>query len=106
MKNVHIAKKKRSSTEDKFKALQGIERWQIVAKSIVAQKYGVSRNTIFTWLLPANKGKIMAAFSNGTIDLKRNNVKAGKHENLDKTVFKWFMSTRLNNILVSNMQMI
>ena len=91
-------KKKRTSIEDKFKALQEIESGQ--PKSLVAQKYNVPRNTISTWLLPANKEKIMAAFSSGTISLKRKNVKAGKHENLDKAVFKWFMSARSNNIPV------
>ena len=35
-------------------------------------------------LLPANKEKIMASFSSGTTDLKRRNVKAGKHEDLGK----------------------
>ena len=32
----------------------------------------------------------MAAFSSGTINLKRKSVKAGKYEELDKAVFKWF----------------
>ena len=42
----------------------------------------------------------MAAFSPGTINLKRNNVKARKCEELDKAVFKWFMSARSSNIPV------
>ena len=61
------------------------------------------RNTIFAWLLSANKKKIMAAFSSGIINLKRKNVKAGKYEELDKAIFKWFMSARsrhTTNILV------
>ena len=33
--------------------------------------------------------------------LKRKNVKAGKLKDLDKAVFKWFMSARLNNTPVS-----
>lgn len=94
-------KKKRTSIKDKFKALQEIESGQ--PKSLVAQKYNVPRNTISTWLLPANKEKIMAAFSSGTISLKRKNLKAGKHDNLDKAVFKWFMSARSNNIPVSGL---
>ena len=52
--------KKRTSIEEKFKALQDIESGQL--KSLVAQKYGVPRSTISTWLLPANKEKIMVAF--------------------------------------------
>ena len=77
---------KRTSIEEKFKALQDIESDQL--KSLVAQKYGVPKSTIITWLLPTNKKKIMTAFSSGKINLKRNNIKAGKYESLDKAVFK------------------
>ena len=59
------------------------------------------RNTISTWLLLANKEKVMTAFSSGTINLERMSVKAGKYEKLDKAVFKWFMFARLSNIRVS-----
>ena len=76
---------KRTSIEDKFKALQEIESGQ--PKSLVAQKYGVPRNTIFTWLLPANKEKIMAVFSSGMTNLKRKNIR-GKYEDLGKAVLK------------------
>ena len=83
----HLSQQKKiTSTEDKFKALNEIEN--IKPKSLVAGKYGVPRNTISTWLLPANKEKIMAVFSSRTINLKRKNVKAGKYELLDKDVFK------------------
>ena len=67
-------------------------------KSLVAEKYSLAKNTISTWLLPANKEKIMAAFSSGIINLKRKNVKAGKYEELDKAIFKWFMSARSSDI--------
>ena len=69
--------------------LQDIDSRQL--KSSVAQKYGVPRSNISTWLLPANKKKIMAVFLSGKINLKRKNMKAGKYESLDKAVFKWFM---------------
>ena len=75
MKNL-TQKKKRTSIEEKFKALEDIESGQF--KSVVAQKYSVPRSTISTWLLPANKEKIMAAFSYEKINLKRKNMKAGK----------------------------
>ena len=93
--------KKRTFIEQKFKALQDIESGQL--KPLVAQKYGVPWSTISTWLLPANKEKIIAAFSSGKINLKRKNMKAGKYESLDKAVFKWFMSARLNSIPVSGL---
>ena len=40
----------------------------------------------------------MAAFSSGIINLKRKNVKAGKYDELDKAIFKWFMSARSSDI--------
>ena len=69
VKETSSQQKKRTSTEDKFNALQEIESGQ--PKSLVAQKYGVPRNTISPWILPQNKEKIMAAFSYGTTNLKR-----------------------------------
>ena len=54
-------------------------------------------------LLSANKEKTMTAFSSRTINLKRKNVKAEKHEDLDKVVFSRFMSARSNNIPVSRL---
>ena len=93
--------KKRTSIEDKFKALQEIESGQL--KSLVAQKYGVLKRTIPTWPLPVDKEKVIAAFSLGMIILKRKNGKAGKYEDLDKAVFKWLMSARSNKITVSGL---
>ena len=45
----------------------------------------------------------MDAFSSVMINLKKKNVKAGKHDDLDKAVFKRFMSVRLNNIPISGL---
>lgn len=84
--DVHVAKEKRTFIEDKFRALQETESGQ--TKSLVAQKYKVLRSTISTWFLPANKDQITTAFSFGAIHFKGNNVKAGKHENLEKAFSK------------------
>ena len=59
------------------------------------------RNIISTWLLLANKEEIIAAFSSGTINLKSEDVKVGKHDDLDKAVCKWLMSAGSNIIFVS-----
>ena len=45
----------------------------------------------------------MAAFSSGTISLRRKNIKARKHEDWDKAISKWFMSAISNNITVSGL---
>ena len=70
-------------------------------KSLGAQKYAVPRSIISTWLLPASKEKIMAAFSSGKFNLKRKNMKVGKYNSLDKAVFKWFMPARSSSVPVS-----
>ena len=44
----------------------------------------------------------MTTFSSGMINLKRNNVKAGIHEDLGKAVFEWFMSAKWNKIPAVN----
>ena len=93
-KDVCIANEKTASIEDKFKALQETESGQ--PKSLVAQKYGVPRKTISTWLLPGNKERIIAAFFSGKINLKRKKVKVEKYEDLGKAIFNWFMTARSN----------
>ena len=45
----------------------------------------------------------MAKFCCGTINLKKKSVKAEKCEDMNKAVFKWFMSTRSNNTTVSGL---
>ena len=92
--------KKWTPIEGKFKVLKQIENEQ--PKSIVAWLFGVPRNTISTWPLPANKEKLVAAFSPG-INLKWKNFKTGKYRKLDKAVFKWFMSTRSSDITLSGL---
>ena len=94
-------KKKRTSIGEKFKALEDIESGQF--KSLVAQKCGVPRSTLSILLLPANKEKIMAAFSSEKINLKRKNMKAGKYESLHKAIFKQLMSARSNSLPVSGL---
>ena len=66
-------------------------------KSLVAGKYGLTRNTLSTRFLPANKVDIIAAFSSETINKDRKNAKAGKYADLNKAFFKWFMPARSSN---------
>ena len=49
-------KRKRLSLVEKYKAITELESGTKPSK--VAEKYGVPRNTISTWLLPENKEKI------------------------------------------------
>ena len=55
--------------------------------SEVAEKYGASRNTISTWLLPGNEEKIKSAFQSGKVSAKRKNVRVDQNEDLGKALF-------------------
>ena len=50
----------------KYKALQDISSGR--PKKFVAEKYGVPKNTISTWL--ANREKILAAYESGGVNPK------------------------------------
>ena len=45
----------------------------------------------------------MTVVSFGLTNLKRNNIKLGKHDDLKKAVFKCFMITRSNKILLNGL---
>ena len=64
----------------------------------VAEKYGVLRNTISTWLLTGNKEKIKVAFQSIEVSTKRKNVRVGQNENLEKELFDWFKRMRMDNL--------
>ena len=65
----------------------------------VVEKYGVSRNTRSTWLLPVNKEKSKGAFQSGEVSTKRKNVRVRQNENLEKTLFDWLKLTNSETIL-------
>eukprot|EP00794_Sanderia_malayensis_P019313 gene19313-biopygen16194 len=68
-------------------------------KKSVAEKYGVPRNTVSTWL--ASREKIVAAYESGGVNPKRQKMRKADNENLDKAVYAWFQNTRANNVPVS-----
>ena len=65
----------------------------------VAVKYGVPRNTVSTWL--KNKEKLVSAFESGKTP-NRLKLKTAENGNLDKCIYKWFLSAREQNVPVND----
>ena len=61
----------------------------------VAAKYNVPKNTWSTWV--KNKKKFFDALKKGT-DVKRQKLKSGNHELVDKAIFNWFLNMRSQNV--------
>ena len=60
-----------------------------MSNKYVAAKYGVPKNTLYTWV--KSKEKLFAALENGN-NIKRQKLRTGDQEALDTVVFKWFLS--------------
>lgn len=87
-------KQKNRITKENFKALQVIQIGQ--PKSLVAEKYGKPQNTnLSMFSTKKSKEKIMTTFSSGLIHLKREDMKLGKYDDLDKAVLVRLSSSGL-----------
>lgn len=75
------------SLQDKYEALKKIDR--CIPKKDVAVEFKVPRNTLPAWV--KNKEKIVKAFESGNRPTTQK-LKASGYENLDKAVYKWFVS--------------
>ena len=62
----------------------------------VAEKYGVPRNTISTWV----KNKLMCFAALEQSSNKRKQLRSSDYERVDHVIFKWFLSKRSQNILI------
>ena len=78
-------KRQRLLLSEKYKVITKVESGTKLSK--VADKYGVPRNTISTWLLPGNKEKNKSAFQSGEVSTKRKNVRVKQNENFEKALF-------------------
>ena len=65
----------------------------------VAEKHGVKKNTISTWI--ADKRKIFEAYESGQVNSSRKKLKKSANKDLDEAVFTWFKNARLNNVPVN-----
>ena len=80
------------SLGEKCQALRDLEKG--LCNKDVAEKYGVPRNTISTWV--KDKSKYFAALEQSPN--KRKILRSSDYERVDHAVFKWFLSKRSQNI--------
>ena len=77
---------------EKYQALRDLEN--SISNKNVAEKYGVPKNTVSTWL--KNKEKLFTALEKSLN--KRKKVRESNYPDIDNVVFKWFLSQRGKSI--------
>ena len=77
---------------EKWQALRDLENG--ISNKNVAEKYGVPKNTVLTWL--ENKEKLFNALEKSSN--KRKKVRESNYPDIDNVVFKWFLSQRGKSI--------
>ena len=85
------------SIKDGHAALKEVEEGS--PKSQVAMKYGIPKNTLSTWI--KNKEKIFESMKTQASKSKRRRFKQGTFANLDDLIFKWLLTVRSRNVVVS-----
>ena len=83
--------------KEKYAALKEVEDGS--SKSQVAMKYGVPKNTLSTWI--KNKERIFESMKTQGNKTKRMRLKEGTFAKLDKLIFKWLLTVRSRNVVVS-----
>ena len=61
-------------------------------KKRVAKKYGVSWNTVSTWV--KNKKKLLTSLNKKGTNSKRQKLRSGDFKKVDKIVYTWFIRKR------------
>ncbi len=89
-------KLKNKSRIVKYDALLDLEKGE--SNKSVAEKYGVPKNTLSTWV--KNKEKIKKAVNEGR-NLQRQKMRHADNDNLDKALMKWFSTRRNENIPIN-----
>ena len=95
-----VAAKRKLSTKlikEKYAALKEVEGGS--SKSQVAMKYGVPKNTLSTWI--KNKERIFESMKTQGNKTKRMRLKEGTFAKLDELIFKWLLTVRSRNVVVS-----
>ena len=76
--------------KEKYLALQDLEK--VITKRNVAEKFRVPQNTLTYWI--KHKEDIFRKYESYHFGAKRQKLSVGKHESVDKAVYKWFMKAR------------
>ena len=84
--------------KEKYLALKELEE-KGITKTSIAEKYGVPPSTLTYWV--KNKEDIISSYESGKYGAKRQKLSSGKHDQIDKAVYKWFMNARERNVPIS-----
>ena len=84
------------SLREKCQALKDLEKG--MSNKDVAAKYNVPKNTLSTWV--KNKEKLLSSLEKGS-NVKRQKLRTGNFELVDKAILKWFKSMRSQNVPLS-----
>ena len=92
-----------SAVKRKLKNTKLIQKYQIIRQiekgmpnKEASVKFGVLKNTIFTWM--KNKDKLFEGLEQSSSDTKK--MRGCDYEQVDKAVFKWFSLQRSQNVLI------
>ena len=86
--------------KEKYQALKELEE-KGTTKTRIAEKYGVPPNTLTYWI--KNKNAIISKYESGQYGAKRQKLCTGRHNDIDKAVYKWFMNARERNVPISGL---
>ena len=80
--------------KEKYTALIDLEKG--LSKKAISEKFNVPKNTLTYWI--RNKHDIIQKYETGQLGAKRQKLSVGKHDSIDKAVYKWFMNARERNV--------
>ena len=61
-----------------------------------AEKFSVPQNTLTYWI--KHKEEIISKYESDWFWAKRQKLRVGKHDSIDKAVYKWFLNARERNV--------
>ena len=70
--------------KEKYTALKDLEKG--LRKKAIAEKFNVPKNTLTYWI--KNKHDIIQKYETGQFAAKRQKLSVGKHDSIDKAVYK------------------
>ena len=92
----HRAYTKEDSSDNQRKCLALKDLEKGLTKKNVAAKFSVSQNTLTYWI--KHKEDIISKYESGQFGASRQKLSVGKHDSVDKAVYKWFMNACERNV--------
>ena len=82
--------------KEKYTALKDLEKG--LSKKAIAEKFNVPKFTLTYWI--KYKHDIIQKYEMGQLGAKRQKLSVGKHDSIDKAVYKWFINARERNVRI------